>query len=116
MERNFRYLAITLTIAITVGSLIDVIPKPSINISDKLVHSSAYLILTLSWLLSFKLILKKSRLFFLVLFAIFIYGIIIEVLQEILTSYRQADYYDIIANLLGITIAGFIFYAVFKKK
>ena len=118
MERNFRYIAVALTIAITIGSLIsmDSIPKSPVTVSDKFVHTSAYFILALSWLLSFKSKIKSIKTLILILLVIFIYGIIIEVLQAVLTSYRQADYYDMLANLLGISIAGVVFYVIFQKK
>jgi VanZ family protein len=118
LERNFRYLAVALTIAITVGSLMPVnaIVKPTIQVSDKLVHAGAYFVLGLSWLLSFKNVIKSIKAIVIVLIAVFLYGIVIEVLQAILTSYRQADYKDMFANLLGVTFAGLIFLSVFKKN
>lgn len=118
MERNFRYLAIVLTIAITIGSLISPnnLIKPSVQVSDKFVHTTAYFILTLSWLLSFRLVLRLMKQLILILFIVFIYGIIIEVMQEIFTSYREADYYDILANFIGISIAGIAFYFIFQKN
>ena len=48
--------------------------------------------------------------------AIFIYGIIIEVLQGTLTSYREADLLDTFANLTGIVIAWVFFSKNFSKK
>jgi VanZ family protein len=35
----------------------------------------------------------------------FVYGIIIEVLQESFTSSRKGDFYDVMANLTGIICA-----------
>lgn len=35
----------------------------------------------------------------------FVYGIIIEVLQENFTSGRKGDFYDVLANLTGIVCA-----------
>lgn len=48
--------------------------------------------------------------------AIFIYGIIIEILQGALTDNRQADLYDVFANFSGIAIATIFFVLVLKKK
>ena len=49
-----------------------------------------------------------------VAFAI-LYGIIIEVLQSVLTKTREADLYDMFANSLG-AIVGFVGFFVVKNK
>ncbi|NJW52403.1 VanZ family protein [Salinimicrobium sp. CDJ15-91] len=36
------------------------------------------------------------------------FGIFIEVLQDVLTSYRQLDLYDVFANTTGVLLAGFM--------
>lgn len=120
MERNFYFfIAFFLTILISVGSLISLdntIKLPKVNFVDKILHLSAYFVLTLSWLLAFykseKLKIKVN----LIIVAVFIYGIIIEVLQGVLTSYRQADLFDIFANLVGIIIAWAFFRGIFFKN
>ena len=120
MERKlYLFVAIFLTIVITIGSLItlkEVVKLPSVQFSDKLLHTSAYLVLTLSWLLAIidKTILQKRTT--LVVFFVFIYGIIIEVLQGTLTTYRQADLYDMFANLAGVVIAWLFFTLFFSRK
>ncbi|MBT8316459.1 MAG: VanZ family protein [Lutibacter sp.] len=89
---------------------------PQVNFIDKILHFSAYFALTLSWQLAFyksvKLKIKES----LIIVAVFFYGIIIEVLQGALTSYRQADLLDIIANFIGIIIAWAFFRGFFFKN
>ncbi len=47
--------------------------------------------------------------------AVFIYGIIIEILQGVFTNNRQADLFDVFANFAGITVATLFFMLVFKK-
>jgi len=44
------------------------------------------------------------------------YGIIIEALQGVTTSYRQFSILDIIANFLGILVAVGVFLALYLKK
>lgn len=83
---------------------------------DKIVHVGAYLILTLSWLLSYRGITKSLKHHFLIAISVFVYGIIIEALQAAFTSNRQADIYDIFANLVGITVSFLIFAVVYQKK
>lgn len=83
--------------------------------TDKLFHASAYSIIALSWLLVFKPYnnqLKKT----VIIALVFLYGIIIEMLQGVLTHYRQADYLDIAANLIGIGIALLLFNLFFQKN
>jgi VanZ family protein len=43
------------------------------------------------------------------------YGLIIEVLQEILTNTRQADFYDFLANTTGAFV-GLIVLLYYKNK
>ena len=71
--------------------------------TDKLVHFSFYFILTLLFLRSLKKELKYKYL--IVMSFSFVYGIIIEVLQENFTSGRKGDFYDVLANLTGIVCA-----------
>lgn len=52
----------------------------------------------------FKKKTKKQALTGSFIFAI-VFGIIIEVLQKVLTEHRQADYKDVIANVIGALIA-----------
>ena len=76
---------------------------------DKVFHSLAYFFLALSWFFA----VEKSHSIFkykiVVVFFVLIFGIIIEVLQSSLTTYRTADYYDIMANSFGILIAMVLF-------
>ncbi|CAL2103966.1 VanZ family protein [Tenacibaculum sp. 190130A14a] len=78
---------------------------------DKIEHGIAYFMLTFFWLISF----RKKAVNYIVVFCCFVYGIIIEVLQSVLTNYRIAEYYDILANSIGILIA-FIFFRFFIVK
>ena len=90
--------------------------ETNIHFFDKIVHIGAYLLLTLSWLRSYKKSATSLKNHFLIALAVFVYGIIIEVLQATLTNYRQADMYDMFANLVGITLAFLFFTVVLQKK
>lgn len=118
LGRNyFFYLALLLTIVITVGSIVSLKNGLGIDlqIKDKILHSGAYFLLTISWLLAFDVKSLQLKSAILIATGVFIYGIIIEILQGILTNYRQADIYDIIANFFGIIVAIIFFALVFKK-
>ncbi len=102
LERSALPIAIILTIFITTISLIHLNgANIKISNSDKLGHFVAYLLLSLSWFYAVK---DFPKIYILVFFLIS-YGIIIEVLQGVLTTHRQADFYDIIANSAGVLFA-----------
>ncbi|MCF6213049.1 MAG: VanZ family protein [Flavobacteriaceae bacterium] len=85
----------------------------SIENSDKILHTFSYAILSLSWLFYFNP-QKKLRIKLLVAFSLFCYGIIIEVLQSTLTTYRTGSFNDVIANTIGIFIALITFKTLYK--
>ena len=115
-ERNFLFFAIVWTVFITVASLVSssAIPKVNLLWNDKIVHFLFYFFFVVFW--SFALhknfYLKKYS-FIIVVFAI-VYGIIIEVLQGVLTSSRQADFYDVLANTAGAIVGSVILFVVKK--
>ena len=47
---------------------------------------------------------------------VFLYGTIIEVLQGSITSYRQFEFKDLVANFIGIVLAFTIFNFYLQKK
>lgn len=101
------YIAIVITVVIALLSLLKLGNQPiSFNHLDKIQHAIAYFTLTLFWLLAVGKSQKK-RLVICVL--CILYGIIIEVLQRQLTTYRFFDYADMLANGIGALLAGLIF-------
>jgi VanZ family protein len=119
LGRNYFYfIALFLTIAIAVGSLISLKVGLGIGVqvSDKILHSGSYFLLTISWLLAYGLKFISLKSTMIIASAVFIYGIIIEILQGALTNYRQADLFDVFANFLGIAVATVFFILVLKKK
>jgi VanZ family protein len=110
LQANAYLIAIGLTAFIAYLSLdsFSEINMPIDNF-DKVFHSLAYFFLALSWFFA----VEKSHSIFkyriVVAFLVIIFGIIIEVLQSSLTTYRTADYYDIMANSFGILIAMVLF-------
>lgn len=113
LKASILYIAIIITIIIAYLSLIKVGKQPiSIKYLDKIEHSIAYFTLTLSWLFALKNKVKIT----LIIIGCVLYGTLIEVLQGTITSYRTADFYDIIANSVGILIALFVFKAFFEKN
>jgi hypothetical protein len=89
----------------------------NISASDKVYHAGAYFVLALLWFLFFYL--KKqsfsNSVNFLIIGSLILFGIIIEVLQYSLTTYRTLDWWDVMANTVGI-ISAYISYLIVKLK
>jgi len=111
---NLIFFAIAITLVILYLSLMKM-PNTGIEIKfiDKAYHCIAYFVLTLSWLLSFY---KKPNKKYLIVILCIILGIIIEVLQDTITVYRTADYFDVLANSVGVLFALVIFNIFLRKK
>jgi len=81
--------------------------------TDKMLHAGAYLFLAFLWKLyivfqktDFK---RYTSSLLWVAFACFIFGMLIEVLQGTLTSYRTPDWWDVLANSTGVVLAVLFF-------
>jgi len=114
LEDNAIVLAIVATIIIAILSLSDISNFDlglNIKKSDKYLHTLAYFTLTLVWYFALQEKIKNLRFKFFVIAALIFYGIILEALQGGITNYRTADFFDVIANIVGIIIAA----AIFKK-
>ena len=116
-EDNAILIAIFFTISITIGSLVksDVIAVEIVSISDKTIHFIAYFFLMLSWLYVFfkkKSFSKNVKFIFI---GCIVFGIIIEILQGVTTTYRTLSFLDVAANTLGVLFASTVFH-FFEKK
>ena len=113
-----KILFIAIGIMLFIGYLslkkIDNIPI-HLSHSDKIYHAIAYFLLGLTWLLSFPKSLLNRNLKYAIVISCIIYGIVVEVLQGTLTTYRTASLLDIIANTVGVIIAMLVFKLVYKK-
>ena len=109
------YIALFCSILILVLSLMSVDYGIELDLdnSDKILHSFSYTVLCLSWLFYFKP-LHNSKQKLAISFGVFSYGIIIEVLQTVLTTYRTGSLYDVLANTIGIFIALVTFETIYK--
>mgnify|MGYP003631488454 CR=1 FL=1 len=112
-------IAITITVAIAIVSLISLKEIPTlsfkINNSDKIGHCLAYFTLTISWFFATKNTLNTSHHKTILILLLISYGTIIEGIQGMLTTYRTADIYDILANSLGVFL-GAIFFIKFNQR
>lgn len=111
--------ALVYTGAIVQLSLVNLAETPvsNLGLSDKILHGAAYYGLGMLWMLytvyghGFR---HFSRKMLIVSVSSVSFGIFIEVLQDTLTSYRQWDVLDIIANSVGV-IAAWITIRIMKK-
>jgi glycopeptide antibiotics resistance protein len=114
---DFR-IAVVLTIVIaylSLGKPVDIGMDLSFENIDKVKHFMAYFVLTFSWMMVLnnrKLLAKNKRTLLLFLF---LYGLLLEVLQMTMTTYRQGDVLDLIANLSGILFCYLIFQKIHQK-
>ena len=110
-EHKFFFLAIFWTILITTLSLITIERVPSFTLKlqhkDKVVHFVFYFVFVIAWNLSLMQKLKRFKVK--VLSIAIVYGIVIEVLQYVLTENRTADFFDVLANSLGAILAFVLF-------
>lgn len=81
--------------------------------TDKLVHFCFYAVLT-TLMIKCKLKVENKDYFFIFILAVS-YGIIIEVLQGVLTETRKSDFNDVIANTTGVVVA-ILLYKYFIKR
>lgn len=88
--------------------------EPFSKHQDKIAHFLLYFSLTFSLIKSFKGELFLVNPFFLSASISFSFGTLIEILQPILTEYREGSFYDAIFNLLGIIFTLIIF--IFEKS
>ena len=117
LEDNAIFIAVFFTISITIGSLVksDLIATEIVSISDKTIHFIAYFFLMLSWLYVFfkkKSFSKNVKFIFI---GCIVFGIIIEIIQGVTTTYRTLSFLDVAANTLGVLFASTVFH-FFEKK
>lgn len=110
--------AILCTLIIGYLSLSDIssFPKLEVKHEDKLYHVSAYFALNFVWLLAIlPFSTKFKRINLMISLGIIVFGIVIEIFQEIFTDYRVFDYYDIAANSLGVFVS-YLCFLLLKKE
>lgn len=90
------------------------LPKSNFEWADKIVHISIHVLLASLWFLY--VYTKKGKVvakqIVLVVALCIGYGIIIEVLQQVLTATRTADVFDVFANTIGTFLGLGVFWTV----
>jgi VanZ family protein len=97
----------------------DKIPAVNIENLDKVVHAFFHFVFTSLWILFFKTQIKDPDSYkpyvISFLFSV-LFGITVEMLQGQYTTTRKEDALDVLANLVGATLAVFSFILYFKNK
>lgn len=119
LERKFLIFAILWTIGVTFASLASLNNLPSVSIpgNDKTAHFVFYFVFFVLWYFGLQHYLKLKIVQLTLVFVTILYGICMEFLQAQITSNRQADFYDVLANSFG-TFSGFftiLFYTRIRK-
>ncbi|MEX0982265.1 MAG: VanZ family protein [Bacteroidales bacterium] len=84
---------------------------------DKLIHGIMYgLLAMLSLYEYFKLKPLSYLPYFLILLGVFLYSILMEIIQHYLVAYRSCEMNDVLANLFGILIAALFILWIKKVK
>jgi VanZ family protein len=84
------------------------IPVVNIPYLDKVIHAGFHFVFTILWFLYLKkkfISANNVYLLFFTLIASFVLGIAIELMQQYFTTTRNADVFDILANLFGAFLA-----------
>ncbi len=102
IARGITFIMITIAI---VGSLMppQQIQQLTFSLSDKLIHGLYYATMTFFWLLSSKV--KMNQKYIQVGLSVFLFGLVLEILQDVLPVQREIDVLDLFANTVGILIA-----------
>ena len=105
------------TIIIGVLSL-SAVPKLNLELGiksgDKYLHFIAYFGLSTLWYFALRNRIQKRVFNFFVPLALIFYGIILELLQSGITTYRTGDIYDAVANTAGVVIGLVLFNRIIK--
>lgn len=113
--KALKFLGIAYTLVLTLLLLFPSTDVPDIEVPflDKIGHVSLFAFLALIWAMYSWVKTEGTRArLFLILPVIFLYGIIIEVLQELFFQPRTGDIWDVVANFVGIVLGGLIFYVL----
>jgi len=115
--KNVLICSVTIVYTISIGVLslahLTKVPELNTGFDDKIAHFVLYAGLCLFWFMSFHILKSKSSLLLASLFSI-VFGAVIEILQGVVSIYRTADVFDLVANCLGILTMALIIHT--KKE
>ena len=117
MLKNVLIYSVTIVYTISIGVLslahLTKVPELNTGFDDKIAHFVLYAGLCLFWFMSFHILKSKSSLLLASVLSI-VFGAVIEILQGVVSIYRTADVFDLVANCLGILTMALIIHT--KKE
>lgn len=123
MLKKHKYLIVSVSWVcfITYLSLFNLNNAPKVTIPnfDKLVHFGFHCLNTLFIYLYLKYELNNKYIKHCLILAMFIdvvYGVLIELLQKMLTETRHADVLDVLANVFGTVVAAIVVKFIINKS
>lgn len=114
LKKQALLISILYTIALLIVSLITIdlggIEAFAPSFGDKIFHFCAHGFLAYTWYFTckYRFNLGNSQSIYIITICAALFGIIIEVLQKVLTNNRVFDVDDIVANVLGVLLTMFI--------
>lgn len=105
--------SIILVLSLISGNTVNKMSIFQIPNFDKILHASFYAVfaLLLAWdILGFKNKNSRFVISIITMMILLVYGGIIELLQKYLSRTRNADFFDLLANFVGISIGIVLFY------
>jgi VanZ family protein len=108
LKKNILSILVTLIItylSLTSSHTFDKVPFINIPYLDKIVHFCMYFGLMSVILFENRKTIKSTRQIFLIALIPLFYGILMEILQETLTTTRSGSVFDAIFNLAGILVS-----------
>ena len=108
------------SVYLVVIALLSLLPSydiPDIQLfpgADKLVHMCMYLGLSVLACWSYDISHHRMKFMYLLLVGVFMYGVLMEILQRTMHNGRSFDFKDMIANLTG-AIIGLVIYKYLDK-
>ncbi|RZN84772.1 MAG: hypothetical protein EVB11_01595 [Winogradskyella sp.] len=123
MLKNSKfYLAVSVVYTIvllyfSLGNPDGVLPETNIKFQDKIFHFIAYVILAILWGLYFFKGKRKKRLV-ISFISTLIFGVVLELVQEVINPLRNYDNLDLVANCIGVVVGTIVvlYYRKLKLK
>ncbi len=103
-RKFYFFIALTYTIVLlyfSLGDISGVLPDTNIKFQDKILHFLAYLVLSVLWGY-YAILLKTKNAIIYSFLATLIFGVILELVQEVVNPLRDYDILDLLANCIGI--------------
>jgi VanZ family protein len=123
LKQLFFWIALFWTLAIAFFCLIKASNIPDVTMSipnlDKIVHAFFHFSFTILWFLFFQKHYKEAnsnKLLIITVLLSICFGITIEILQELFTTTRKADVFDVLANFSGAMLASGLILYLKKQK